>query len=93
MLLSVATLAGLLHQQRLVNLGGLEYGELGRALLAAVLGFAGTAWCVGRLHLPRGHRGDWISIALGTVVWAGICGAVLLGTGSKLPRQVLRRAG
>ena len=23
-----------------------------------VLGFAGTAWCVGRLHLPRGYRGD-----------------------------------
>jgi putative peptidoglycan lipid II flippase len=93
MVLSTVTLAVLLHRYRLVNLGGLEYGELGRALLAAVLGFAGTAWCVGRLHLPRGHRGDWISIAVGTMVWAGICWVVLLGTGSKLPGQLLRRAG
>jgi hypothetical protein len=43
--------------------------------------------------VPRGHKGDLLVIGLATVVWAGLCGAVLLGTGSKLPRQVLRRAG
>jgi putative peptidoglycan lipid II flippase len=91
MVLSTGTLAVLLHRYRLVDLGGLEFAELGRALLAAGISFAGTAWCVGLLHLPRGHRGDLISIAVGTVVWAVLCGAVLLGTGSKLPAQLLRK--
>ena len=89
--LSVVTLAVLLHRYGLVNLGGLEFGELGRALLAAVIGFAGTSWGVKMMHLPRGHRGDFISIAVGTVVWGVLCGVVLVGTGSKLPRQLLRR--
>ncbi len=91
MVLSVVTLAVLLNRNRLVNLGGLEFGELARALLAAVVSLAGTYWCVAKLNMPRGHRGDFISIAVGTVVWAALCVGVLLGTGSKLPRQLLRR--
>jgi putative peptidoglycan lipid II flippase len=91
MMLSVATLALLLHKYRLVNLSGLEFGELARSLAAALIGFAGTSWCVRLMNLPRGHRGDFISIAVGTVVWAALCGVVLVGTGSKLPRQLLRR--
>jgi len=91
MLLSVLTLAGLLHKYRLVHIQGLEYGELGRALLAAVAGFAGTVWCLRLLPMPPGHRGDVLAIAVGTVVWAGICGGVLMGLGSKLPEQLLRR--
>lgn len=91
MLLSTLTLAVLLHRSGLVSLRGLEYGELGRALLAAALSFAGTSWCVRQLGLARGHRGDFISIAAGTFVWAGLCVAVLMATGSSLPRQLLRR--
>jgi putative peptidoglycan lipid II flippase len=91
MVLSTITLAVLLHQYGLVRLQGLEYGELARALLAAVVAFAGTTWCVRLLHLPRGHRSDVISLAAGTVVWGILCGAVLLGTGSTLPGQLLRR--
>jgi putative peptidoglycan lipid II flippase len=91
MALSVGTLAVLLHKYKLVNLSGLEFGELARALLAAVIGFGGTSWCVRWMNLPRGHRGDFISIAVGTVVWGVLCGVVLMGTGSKLPRQLLRR--
>jgi putative peptidoglycan lipid II flippase len=97
MLLSVATLALLLHRYRLVNLGGLEFAELGRSLLAAVVSFTGTAWFVRwiqvQLHLGRGHRADMILLAAGTLVWAALCGAVLVGTGSKLPGQLLRRKG
>ena len=91
MMLSVATLAALLHKYKLVNLSGLEFGELARALLAAVIGFVGTAWCVRLMDLPRGHRGECLDPAVGTVVWAALCGVVLVGTGSKLPRQLLRR--
>ncbi len=93
MVLSTATLAVLLHRDRLVHLKGLEFGELGRALLATIVSWAGTAACVRLLHLPRGHRSDFIVIALGTMVWAGLCWGVLVGTGSKLPRQLLRRKG
>ncbi len=95
MLLSVVTLAVLLQRSRLVNLSGLEFAELGRALLAAAISFAGTAWCVRwmqmQLGLARGHRADVILIVAGTIVWAALSAAVLLGTGSKLPRQLLRR--
>ena len=91
MVLSVATLAVLLHRKRLVDLSGLEFDELARALLAALVSLGGTWWCVTKLNMPRGHRGDFIAIAVGTVVWCALCAGVLLGTGSKLPRQLLRR--
>ena len=93
MLLSTVTLAILLHRNRLVHLQGLEFGEIGRALLAAVLSWAGTTACVHVLQLPRGHRGDLSVIVVGTVVWAGVCLGVLTATGSTLPRQLLRRKG
>jgi putative peptidoglycan lipid II flippase len=91
MVLSVATLAVLLHRYRLVDIQGLEFGELGRALAAAVVSYAGIAVCLRWLHLGRGYRGDLIAIAVGTVMWAAVSGGVLVGTGSKLPRQLLRR--
>jgi putative peptidoglycan lipid II flippase len=93
MILSVGTLAVLLHRNRLVQLQGLEFGELGRALLAAAVSWAGTAECLRLMHLHRGHRGDILGIVVGTLVWAGLCGVVLVVTGSKLPRQLLRRKG
>jgi putative peptidoglycan lipid II flippase len=91
MALSVATLAVLLHKYRLVHIQGLEFAELGRALLAALLGFAATVECTRLLNLPRGHQADLIAIAAGTTVWAAVSLGVLLATGSKLPRQLLRR--
>jgi putative peptidoglycan lipid II flippase len=91
MTLSVVTLAVLLHRYRLVHIQGLEYGELGRAMAAAVVSYLGIALCLQSLHLGRGYRGDLIAIALGTVTWAALSGGVLVGTGSKLPKQLLRR--
>jgi putative peptidoglycan lipid II flippase len=93
MALSVVTLAVLLHRYRLVQVQGLEYGELGRALAAAAVSYIGIAICVQALHLGRGYRGDLITIAVGTVVWAALSGLVLLSLGSKLPAQLLRRRG
>jgi putative peptidoglycan lipid II flippase len=95
MAISTLTLAILLHRNKLVSLAGLEYGELARALLAALIAFAGTAWTVTLttrlLHLQRGHRADFITIATGTTAWAILATATLLATRSTLPRQLLRR--
>lgn len=91
MAISTITLAVLLHKYRLVHIQGLEYGELARALLASLLSYGGIAICLQTLHLAKGHQADFISIAVGTLVWLGISGAVLVATGSKLPNQLLRR--
>jgi putative peptidoglycan lipid II flippase len=93
MILSVGTLAVLLHRYRLVHIQGLEYGELGRALVAALVSYVAVAACLRWLQLGRGYRGDVIAIVVGTIVWAALSGGVLVGLGSKLPRQLLRRKG
>jgi putative peptidoglycan lipid II flippase len=91
MTLSTVTLAVLLHRYRLVHIQGLEYAELGKALLASLLSYAGIAACLRWLNLPRGHKADFLAITLGTLVWAAISVAVLLATKSRLPAQLLRR--
>jgi putative peptidoglycan lipid II flippase len=95
MAISTLTLAILLHRNKLVSLAGLEYGELARALLAALISFAGTYWTVRQttnlFHLARGHRTDIILIAIGTTTWAILATATLLATRSTLPNQLLRR--
>jgi len=93
MAISTVTLAVLLHKYRLVHIQGIEYAELCRALLASVLAYGAVDLCLNRLHPAKGHAGDVVAIAAGTVVWAGVCGGVLVATGSKLPRQLLRRNG
>jgi putative peptidoglycan lipid II flippase len=90
-LLLTVTLAVLLDRRGLVPLAGLEAGEMLRALTAASVGFAGAAVCVGYLPVARGHHGDLLLIGVGTLVWGGLCVGVLVGMGSRLPGQVLRR--
>ena len=93
MAISTVTLAVLLHRYRLVHIQGLEYAEMARALLAAVLAYGAVVWSLRAMDLQRGHEGDFISIAAGSLMWAAVCGGVLVGTGSKLPAQLLRRKG
>jgi putative peptidoglycan lipid II flippase len=90
-LIQTATLAILLHKHRLVSLLHLEFAELGRALLSAAT--AGAAAYALVHHLPHlsGHRGDFLVIASGSLVWAIAALAMLLLTRSTLPRQILRR--
>jgi putative peptidoglycan lipid II flippase len=90
-LAQTAALAVLLQRKRLVLFADLEFGELGRALFAAVVAFAAIA---GTTHFLPGvstHTKDVLTVAAGTAVWVGSAAAVLLATGSKLPRQILRR--
>jgi putative peptidoglycan lipid II flippase len=88
-----ATLAILLHRRRLVSLGHLEFGEIGRSFAAAVL--AGGIAAVAVRFMPRvsTHLGDFVVIAVGSLVWVGVGFVVLKLSGSKLPAQVLRRRG
>lgn len=85
-----AILALLLHRKRLVNLADLEYGELARALAAALIALAAAGAVVRTLPHVSTHAGDLLVIAVGSVVWLVATGGVLLLSGSKLPAQVLR---
>ena len=91
MAISTVTLALLLHKYRLVHIQGLEYGEIARALLAALLSFGTVTFCLRTLHFASGHRGDTFAIATGTLTWAVIAGGTLAASGSRLPRQLMRR--
>ena len=86
-----ATLAVLLHRKRLVSLRHLEFGELGRALAAALISFAATVAAAHFLPGPTSHSRDVLTLAAASAAWAAAAGLTLLALGSKLPQQILRR--
>jgi putative peptidoglycan lipid II flippase len=89
--LQTATLTVLLHRKRLVSLLHLDYPELGRALLAAVVAFIAAYGLVRALPPTSTHKGDLITLAAGTTAWGLVALVILLITRSKLPNQLLRR--
>jgi len=90
-LVQTATLAILLQRKRLVLLGHLEFPELARASLAALIAYAVTAAATHLLPPVSTHPLDIITIGAASLVWAIAAAATLLATGSKLPAQLLRR--
>jgi len=90
-LAQTASLAYLLHRKRLVDLHHLEFAELGRALLAALLAYAATATAAHFLPPVSTHPKDALTIAAATIAWAIAAYLTLTATGSTLPNQVLRR--
>jgi putative peptidoglycan lipid II flippase len=88
----------------MVSLAGLDYAELGRCLLAALVSGA-VVWAVvcglgallassGHLHLPAQIRWtDLCELAAGILVWVLVAGWVLEKTGSALPRVTMKRLG
>jgi putative peptidoglycan lipid II flippase len=90
-LIQTATLAILLHKKRLVSLAHLEFHELARALLAALLAFAATGFGARYLPAVSTHPRDLITLTAGSAIWLLVAAATLLATRSKLPAQVLRR--
>ncbi|HEY4356181.1 MAG TPA: lipid II flippase MurJ [Acidobacteriaceae bacterium] len=84
-------LAVLLHRKRLVSLLDLEFGELGRAIVASVAAYGAAAVLVHLLPPVTSHNGDFWILAAGTVMWGVVAAGVLLLTKSKLPQQLLRR--
>ena len=89
--IQTATLALLLHRKHLVSFAHLEYPELTRSLVAALLALGATYELAHHLPPVTTHRGQLLIIAAGSVAWLLITLATLLATGSKLPRQILRR--
>jgi putative peptidoglycan lipid II flippase len=102
--LQTVAIAVLLHQRRMVSLASLDYAEIGRCLLAAVV--SGTAvWVVfiglgGELvnrwgaHLPAHTRWTDLAVLLaGTALWVAVVKWVLEKTGSALPKVAMKRLG
>jgi putative peptidoglycan lipid II flippase len=106
--LQTGTIAVLLHQRRMVSLASLDYAELGRCLLAALVSGAGvwlTLWGLGTLiqRLLGAHPGaqlvsqirwtDLVFLVLGTVLWVLLTKIILEKSGSALPRVMMKRLG
>ncbi|ADV84721.1 virulence factor MVIN family protein [Terriglobus saanensis SP1PR4] len=89
--LQVSVLAILLHRKRLVSLAELEWGELGRSLLASVVSWFALMGFLRVLPAMHGRLGNLITLATASVVWAGVVYGMLRVTGSRLPQEVLRR--
>ena len=94
---NLVALAWLLHYKKLVPVGGLRWGELGKAALTA--GAAGAiAFEVARVVpiSPTGHGSrlaDLLQLALVTITWAGAVAAGLWLLRSELPSDLRRRKG
>lgn len=90
--LQTATIAVLLHRRRMVSLRGLEFAELGRSLLAAVVSFALLAGLTRLVH-ATGRLEELLLLLAATAIWIGVCVGILRLTGSALPNQILARVG
>jgi putative peptidoglycan lipid II flippase len=102
--LQTVVIALLLHQRHMVSLASLDYLEMGRCLLAALLSGAAVwsaVWAVEQLlaHLPGEpmlHHARWADLFVllaGTVVWLAICKIALEKSGSALPSVAIKRLG
>jgi putative peptidoglycan lipid II flippase len=91
-LVHTITLAILAHRRKLVSLAGLDFPEIGRSLVAAVIGLTGALMVLRLLpHLHQNYLADVLALALGGIVWLALCLLTLRLTGSKLPQQLFRR--
>ncbi len=89
-LLQTAVLAILLHRRGMVSLGGLDYGEIARGLLAGVVSLAALA---ALRHLVHTTSRLWELALLGGAfaVWVAVSFAVLRVSGSSLPGELRAR--
>jgi len=94
---NLLALAWLLHQKKLVRLGDLPWGELGKAALTAVV--AGgicfeVAKAVPVTGAGHGSRvADLLQLALVSITWAAAVAAGLWLLKSELPHDLRRRKG
>jgi putative peptidoglycan lipid II flippase len=98
--LQTVSLAVLLHQRRMVSLASLDYAEMGRCLLAALVSGLGVGvvfwWLGGLAHRAMPGHVQWIDLAVlmaGTAFWVVVVKWVLERTGSALPRVAMTRLG
>ena len=84
-------LAVLLHRARLVSIATLDYAELVRTTVAAVVAFVVTQQIVVRIPLHSTLRNNLILIAIGTLIWAPVTALVLTLLRSTLLTQLRNR--
>ncbi len=94
---NLAALAWLLHRKKLVPLGGVRWGELGKAGLTAIVA-GGISFAVAKAvplsTTGRGSRSaDILQLALVSVTWAAAVAAGLWLLRSELPTDLRRRKG
>ena len=93
--MNLLALALLLHFRKLVRLGDLRWGELGKAALTAVIGGAISFQVAKIVPLPASERGsriaDLLQLALVSVTWAAATAAGLWLLRSQLPGDLRRR--
>ena len=91
--LNLVVLAGLLHRRKLVLLGGLRWGELGKATITAVI--AGViSFQIAKITIATGlgrRVTDIVQLALVSLTWAAAVAAGLWLLKSELPRDLRRR--
>jgi putative peptidoglycan lipid II flippase len=89
-LIQTLTLAVLLDRRRMVSLGGLEYPELARSVVAAGVGYA--ALVALRHFAPTTSRlRELVLLLVASGIWFGISALILKVTGSALPGQLMSR--
>ena len=95
--INLLALALLLHYRKLVPLGGLRWGELGKSAVVAVVA-GGISWEVAKV-IPLATSGhgsrmaDVMQLALVSVTWAAAVAAGLWLLRSELPGDLRRRKG
>jgi putative peptidoglycan lipid II flippase len=96
------TIALMLHQKHMVSLASLDFAEMGRCLIAALVSGAGVwvifTWlldilwrAMGRDLAAASRWVDLVILVLGTGLWLGIAKWTLEKAGSMLPRVVMKR--
>ena len=92
-LANTLAVALLLHQRKLVPLNGLEWGELGKAAITAVVAGLLSFWIASGVVVQGSRMADFKSLLLTTLTWAGAVAAGLWLTRSHLLRDLRRRKG
>ena len=86
-----AALAILLHRARLVSVASLDFPELARALLAAIIAYTGTTFTLAWLPHRTGHLADLLTLTAASAIWAILTLATLTITRSTLLGQLRSR--
>ncbi len=84
-------LAVSLHRKHMVSLPELEWPELGKALLAAVVSGLAISAMMHALRLSTTHSANLLRLLLGSCVGVAVAFGVLVATASALPQAFLRR--
>lgn len=91
-LMQTATLAFLLNRSRTVSLSGLDYPDVFRSVIAAVISYA-ALWTLVHYAPTTSRSYEMVLLLIAGLLWIGISALVLKFTGSTLVDQLISRLG